>query len=247
MSGALTMWTVVVALFVPAELRKALEQYDFGEFEAACKQLETLRYNKTFDAEARLVTMKYLGACRHVVGDKHAAAAAFNDLLDLDRNAQLDPVQFPPDMVEFFGQVKARHAAARAKVPDAPPPPVVGPDPPPDASGRTSMAWAPFGVGQFQNGQRSKGTTLAVLQGISLGAGVLGLAVFEASKEEGTFLQGGEFRDTDRASALHSTYILGFTAFAGLWIYGIIDASVNARRSAWIAPTPDGLVVGGHW
>lgn len=238
---ALLAWASVVALFLPAELRKALDAYDFGEFETACESLEKLRYNKTFDAEARLVTMKYLGACRHVVGDKHASAASFNELLDLDPNAQLDPVQFPPDMVQFFAQLKARHGT---RAPDPMPTPVPPVEPPAQATASTS--WAPFGAGQFRNGQRSKGMTLAVLQGVTLAAGVVGLGLFEAEKETGTFLQGGEFRDTGKAELLHTTYVAGFTAFFGLWAYGVIDASVNAR-TAWVVPGPDGLVVGGAW
>ncbi len=232
-------WASVVALFLPAELRKALDAYDFGEFETACTALEPLRYNESFDAEARLVTMKYLGACRHVVGDKSASAAAFNELLDLDPSAQLDPVQFPPDMVEFFAKLKARRTTR------APEPPPIQVEPPPPVA-RTSVSWGPFGAGQFKNGQRSKGNTLAVLQGLSLAAGIIGLGLFEAEKENGELLRGGEFKEPDRAELLHRTYLVGFAAFAGLWIYGIVDASANAR-TAWIAPTPDGLAVGGAW
>ncbi len=223
---------VLVSLLLPAELRKAIDDYEFGEVEAACPVLERLRYNETFDAEARLVTMKYLGACRHVAGDKTAAQEAFGELLDLDPNAQLDPVQFPPDMVAFFDALKQQR---RARVAPPPPPPPAKTEPPglrveepmePAPSG--GYAWAPFGVGQFANGQDGKGTALAVLQGLSLATGVVGLGMFEAEKETGSFLQGGEFRDTARAGTLHTTYLVGFGTFAALWVYGIIDASVNA-------------------
>lgn len=259
---------LTVALLLPSELTEALERYDFGEFEAACQQLDALRDADGFDAEARLKTLKYLGACRHALRDDAAADEAWTALLALDPTATLDPVQFPPDMVRFFGKVRGRAEAAareraaaearakaeaeaearrRAAEKAEPPPPPRRRDAPPAKS--RGKAMLPFGVGQFQNGHDAKGATLAALQGVALAVGVGGLLTFESEKESGGFLAGGTFPDPDRADTLQAVYLGGFAAFGALWLYGLIDANVYFDQPPPVAvlPTPDGLAIGGVW
>ncbi len=265
-----TTLLLAVALLLPSELTEALEQYDFGEFEAACQRLDALRDADGFDAEARLKTLKYLGACRHALRDDAGADEAWTALLVLDPTAALDPVQFPPDMVRFFGKVRLRaEAAARARA-DAEarakaeaeaearrratesadekkaPPPRRRVEAPAKSRGRAML---PFGVGQFQNGHDAKGATLAALQGVALAVGVGGLLTFESEKESGAFLGGGTFPDPERADTLQAIYLGGFAAFGALWLYGLIDANVYFDEPPPVAvvPTPDGLAIGGVW
>ena len=266
---------VAVALLLPGALQEALEQYDFGEFEAACARLDGLQAAKDFDVEARLKTLKYLGACRHALRDDPKADEAWTALLAMDGTARLDPVQFPPDMVAFFEGVRdrfearqaedaaamaraardaaARDAAARdAAARDAAARDAAAHATPPPArapSTRKSRARAllPFGVGQFQNGHDAKGTTLAVLDGAALAIGLGGLIAFEMEKESGTLLGGGTFRDPGKADTLQAVYLTGFASFGALWLYGIADGLVNFQDTAAVSilPTPDGFVVGG--
>lgn len=239
---------LLAALLLPASLREALDKYDFGEMEAACTALAAMRDDPAFDTEARLKTLKFLGACNHVLGRLDASTGAFESLLDLDPRAQLDPVQFPPDMVRFFEDLKARHR---------PPPPVASPDPPPPVPApvvepppvqvkaeapapdrSVGLALLPFGAGQFQNGHRTKGTVLATSQGLALAVGFTGLLLFEAEKDSGAFLAGGTFADPDRAEALQTVYLTGFVAFAALWAYGMYDSLVHLGDPAPTALVP---------
>ncbi|MCB9539817.1 MAG: hypothetical protein H6704_26700 [Myxococcales bacterium] len=181
-------------------------------------------------------------------------------------------MQFPPDMVRFFGKVRARAEAAareraaaearakaeaeaeakrraaekRAEHKADPPPPRRRAETP--AKSR-AKAMLPFGVGQFQNGHDGKGATLAALQGVALAVGVGGLLTFESEKESGAFLAGGTFPDPERADTLQAVYLGGFAAFGALWLYGLIDANVYFDEAPPVAivPTPDGLAVGGVW
>lgn len=236
---------LLAALLLPTSLREALDKYDFGEFETACAQLEVLRHEPSFDVEARLKTLKFLGACRHVQGQLDAATEAFEALLDLDPRAKLDPVQFPPDMVRFFADVRARREAS-----PPPPRPEVrpGPEPEPGSEPRSvGLALLPFGVGQAQNHQPTKAAWLGAAQGITLATGVVTLALFESEKESGGFLTGGSFEDTGKAETLHGIYVGSFATFGALWAYGVVDALVNLDEPAPVAvmPTSNGVV--GLW
>lgn len=242
-------WLLAAALLLPASLREALDQYDFGEFDKACATLDRLKTDPSFDTEARLKTLKYLGACRHALQDEPSARAAWTSLLDADPRANLDPVQFPPDMVAFFGAIKQSHAAKpEPKPPAVGPPRVVETVPPKRPAKSKAKAWLPFGVGQFQNGQDTKGYWLAGFQGVTLAAGVGGLVLFESKKRSGGFLSGGEFDDPDEAETLQTLYVAGFVGFAALYAYGVFDALANFDEPAvTVLPTPEGLIIGGRW
>ncbi len=243
----MTATLMVLALLLPSELRNALEKYDFGDFEVACAKLDELRFNNAFDMEARVVTLKYLGACRHVQGDPTGATAAFESLLSLDANAQLDPVQFPPDMVQFFAGVKGKFQSQPEPEPEPKPDQETLDDlrasdshPPRKSAG---VALLPFGAGQFQNGQSGKGVTFATGQAVSFGIGVISLLLFEAEKTSGTFLGGGEFEDPDKAALLQTVELVAFSSFAGLWAWSVIDAFANFDGGVALVPTGDGLTL----
>jgi hypothetical protein len=93
---------------------------------------------------------------------------------------------------------------------------------------RRGVGWAfvPFGVGQFANDQPVKGTLFCVSEvALFLTAGTA-LGVFEASKVNGGFMQGGDFRDTGQAKVLEVVYLAAFWAGVALMAVGIVDALV---------------------
>jgi hypothetical protein len=233
---------LMVVLAGPGELRAALDHYDFGEYAAACEQLETVRAAGGLSREDEIVTLRYLGACHHFLGERDASGRAFEALLDADPRAELDPVQFPPELVAFFRDVRDRRA---------PPPDVVTDAPEAPARGKSrAMAFLPFGVGQFQNDSPGKGALFASLEGVSLGLGVVGLALFESQKQSGGFLRGGTFEDEDQAAQLQTLYVAGFVGFSALWAIGVADALGHFDDGApgvAVMPTPDGFVLGGRF
>lgn len=234
---------LTVALAAPGTLRAALDHYDFGEYGTACQQLEGLRA-AGLPADDDRVALRYLGACHHFLGAEAKSRAAFEALLAAEPAAELDPVQFPPELVSFFREVRARRPASAA---GASPSAV---DAPSTAAPRRSrgVAFLPFGAGQFQNGQPGKGAIFASLEGVALGVGVVGLALFEAEKDSGGLLAGGTFEDEEKAQQLQMVYVAGFATFAALWAIGVGDALANFDEPAVaVLPLPGGAVLGGRF
>ncbi len=235
---------LMVVLAGPGELRAALDHYDFGEYAAACEQLEKLRGEGGLAPEDDRVALRYLGACHHFLGAREPAAKAFEALLDAEPQAELDPVQFPPELVGFFRDLRERRGPAPATPPTATAPAT------PRRDKSRAMAFFPFGVGQFQNDSPGKGALFASLEGVTLGLGVVGLVLFESQKETGGFLQGGTFEDEQQASRLQTIYTMGFVGFGALWAVGVADALIHFDDSApgvAVMPTPDGVVFGGRF
>ena len=93
---------------------------------------------------------------------------------------------------------------------------------------RRGVGWAlvPFGIGQFANGQPVKGTVFCVSELALLLTAGTALGAFEASKVSGTFMQGGDFRDTGQAKTLEVVYLAAFWAGVALMAVGVVEALV---------------------
>ena len=222
---------------------EALDAYAFGEHARACDQLTPLRARADLKPSDKAQVLRHLGACKHVLGKSEGAREAWSALLELEPNAELDPVVFPPEMVSTFRRVKAGRVAtaptpAEVRARDTAPP-AAAPTPPPQAKSRF-VAVLPFGSGQFQNGQATKGAVLAALDSVALATGVIGLALFESQKTSGGFLAGGTFKDPDLASTYQDLYVGGLLVFAGLWIYGAVDGLRHFDAPASVTVTPSG-------
>jgi hypothetical protein len=234
---------LILALAGPEQLRAAFDHYDFGDYAAACQMLEKERGDAGLAPGDRQKVLRYLGACHHFLGEKEAAATAFRELLAEDPHADLDPVQFPPELVAFFRDLQARQAPAPAS---SAPPPEVHATAPRKSRG---VALLPFGAGQFQNGEPGKGAIYASLEGVALSVGIVGLALFESEKKSGSFLSGGRFDDPAQASTLQTLYLGSFITFGALWAIGIGDAFAHFDDGASVTflPSPDGFVLGGRF
>ncbi len=125
-----------------------------------------------------------LGISEYHLGDLAQARAAFVNLLSHDPDYALDPFLVPPAIVEFFDQVKREHEAALAPLrerkralQERAAAGRRGQAQAPGRGGRSAPArprgwsgceehhyffnWLPLGAGQFQNGDRAKGTAIA--------------------------------------------------------------------------------------
>ena len=242
---------LVLAAPAPSDpaVAEALDAYAFGEHARACDQLTPLRARADLKPADKAQVLRHLGACKHVLGKSEGAREAWSALLELEPNAELDPVVFPPEMVSTFRRLKAARPPVETAV--APPRRVEGPGastsgraaaPAPPAKSRF-VAVLPFGAGQFQNGQATKGAVLAAADSVALATGVIGLALFESQKTSGGFLAGGTFKDPDLASTYQDLYVGGLLVFAGPWIYGAVDGLRHFDAPATVTLTP----TGGTW
>jgi hypothetical protein len=195
--NAIVPLLLALALAAPAELKRAKDRFEFGAWADCAGTLRPFlaREPSLTDDEA-VEAWKLLGISEYHLGDKAAARTAFVNLLSFDPDYGLDPFLVPPPIVEFFDKVKKEHEPelaplrerkralkeqqrlaeeakrrllAEEQARNGPPTKVIR------VQERVyALNWMPFGIGQFQNGEKSKGTLFAVseltLAAINVGA-----------------------------------------------------------------------------
>ncbi len=188
---------LLLALAAPPELKRAKDKFEFGAWADAAGSLRQLLAGdpELTDDEA-VDAYRMLGISEYHLGDLPQARAAFVNLLSHDPDYALDPFLVPPAIVEFFDRVKKEHEKALAPLRErrralkeqqrlaeeakrrllaeeqarnGPPTKIVR------VQERLYLFnWMPLGAGQFQNGEKAKGTAIAagqlVLAGINIGA-----------------------------------------------------------------------------
>jgi hypothetical protein len=237
--------SLIVALLLGPAVQKASDAYDYGDFAGACRQLEAARVSADTPSADQPALLRLLGACHQVQHHEEAAAEAWRAWLVLEPAAALDPVVYPPEMVEFFRRLKpsaptpAAPASVAAPEPApttlAPAPASVEPTAGPRGDKSMALAVLPFGLGQFQNGHTTKGWFFAAFDAAALGFAVVNLYRTESLKTSGSFLGGGKYAtDADRQTAEQSLnfYVAGFAIFGALWAYGAVDALTHFEEPA---------------
>jgi tetratricopeptide (TPR) repeat protein len=162
------------------EFANAKNAYEAGEYQTAVARFEELRASQPKNKGLVEELHKLLAVSYLFLGNKAKAEENFLELLSADPEFALDPLVFPIDVIDFFAEVKGRHAerlsalaAARAAEETARE----------EAAaekrrleierlkrnvylGRETerrsllVAVLPFGAGQFQNGHKIKGGLL---------------------------------------------------------------------------------------
>ncbi len=155
-------------------------------------------------------------------GDKPTAEHNFLSYLRIDLDGQLDPTLYPPEVITFFSNVKAKHNAelrARRK--------------------QSKRYWllnlVPTG-GQFQNGDRTKGFLLGGVMGAFLIGNVSTFLVLRSwctrvSGEGGSSLTCDDSKD--RASTASQLRTINLVTGVGLiltYAYGVYDGVQGYRR-----------------
>jgi tetratricopeptide (TPR) repeat protein len=159
------------------DFANAKNAYEAGQYQTAVTRFEALRAANPKNKGLAEETNKLLAVSYLFLGNKTEAEKSFIEILTDDPDFALDPLIFPIDVIDFFSEVKARHAerlaalsAARAAEEEA---------------RRKAeeerlriqteklkrnvyinrevqrrsvlVALMPFGAGQFQNGHKVKG------------------------------------------------------------------------------------------
>ncbi|MCA9578848.1 MAG: hypothetical protein R3B40_20375 [Polyangiales bacterium] len=269
-----------------ADFEAARAAYDAQRFELAAQLFEDLvggPVPRVRNAALRLESRKYLGATYLFLGRPDEARDQFRQLLDEDEAYALDPLGFPAAVQSVFAQARSEREAAQRAAEQAEAArleeeerlrlvrlaeeqerlrqleelaryeTIVLPN-------SRALATVPFGMGQFRNGNRTFGATLAVGE-LALLAGSVGTYVALRSLlataarcgvEPNCVLDRGdpngsptpdEVRFADRERRIRvSNYILT-GSFAALMVIGIIEAHVNfvperRRRRLRVQETP---------
>ena len=176
------------------ELQRGKNAYDRGEFARAVEIIRPLLY-----PEIRLQSDSQIVIAHRVLGvaylfEKKAGEAKleFHKLLQLAPDYHFDPLLDPPEVFDFFNQVRKeyshelaqlearRHEQEKARQRDREECEKArgGPTVIEKRVGRNSFAvnFLPFGAGQFQNGHRKKGWTFLAVESLLGAASVAALA-----------------------------------------------------------------------
>ncbi len=273
---------IALTLAAPPELKRAKDRYEFGAYSEAAAALRQLLKNPSqlSDAEA-IDAYRMLGISEYQLGDRAAARTAFVNLLSVEPDYALDAFLVPPAIVEFFDGVKKEHEAALSPLRErkrelreqqrlaeeakrkllseeqsraGPPEKVVL------VEERVSLCtWFPFGAGQFQNGEKAKGTAIAAGE-IVLGLVNISAIVFHnqiAQDRTRTCVSGQAgcsnppYYDSDRQllSQVDTVKYVSAGLFWALYAYGVWDAHRNfvPRVETEITPGKPGGALKLEW
>jgi tetratricopeptide (TPR) repeat protein len=251
---------LALVLAAPPELKRAKDRFDFGAYADAAGALrQLLAGTPNLTQQESLDAYRMLGISEYQLGDRRAARAAFVNLLSVDPDFALDAFLVPPPIVEFFDAVKKEHEQALAplrerkrelaeqqrladeakrrllleeQVRTGPPTKIVR------IEERVYLFnWLPLGAGQFQNGDRAKGTAIAAGQLVFGLVNVAAIVVHSQIAEDRTRTcvagQPGcsrpPYSDSDRNLLDQLDFVKYASAglFWALYAYGVLDAHRN--------------------
>jgi tetratricopeptide (TPR) repeat protein len=248
---------LALVLAAPPELKRAKDRFDFGAYaDAAASLRQLLAGTPNLTPQESIDAYRMLGIAEYQLGDRRAARAAFVNLLSVDPDFGLDAFLVPPPIVEFFDAVKKEHEAALAplrerkrelaeqqrladeakrrllleeQVRTGPPSKIV------KIEQRVYLFnWLPLGAGQFQNGDRAKGTAIAAGQLVFGLVNVAAIVVHSQIADDRTRTcvagQPGcsrpPYSDSDRNLLDQLDFVKYASAglFWALYAYGVLDA-----------------------
>ncbi len=255
---------LALSLAVPPQspdLKRARDRFEFGAFaEAAGTIRNWLAEHPDASGDDAIEAYRMLGIAELKLGDAAQARAAFVSLLSLDPDYALDPFLVEPKVVEFFDAVKRDNEATLAPLRErkhaldeqrrladeakrrllaeeqaraGAPPKLVR------VQERIYLFnWLPLGAGQFQNGDRAKGTAIAAAE-VVLAATNLGAIVFHnqiaqdpkrrCSTSAPTGCKQPPYTDADRAlmSRIDVVKYASAGLFWAVYAYGVVDAHLH--------------------
>jgi hypothetical protein len=251
---------LALALAAPPELKRARGRLEFGAWADAAGAVRQLlgRQPNLADADA-VEAYRILGIAEFHLGDQNQSRSAFVNLLARDPDYALDAFLVPPAIVEFFDRTKRENESSLAPLRErkralreqerlaeearrkllaeeqaraGPPTKIIR------VQERLYLFnWMPLGAGQFQNGQRSKGTALAAGQVV---AGLVNLSAIllhnQIAEDRSRSCISGQpgcsrppYSDADRRllTQIDIGKYVSAGVFWGLYAWGVWDAHRN--------------------
>lgn len=228
-------------------LRRAINEYAYGNYAATIEQLHALLYPMRLTSDAQVIeARKYLGLSYFLTDNQDAMREEFAKLLYLEPDYQLDPFSVPPPIIEAFEQVRASMQTQldvirlRRKEATEPVSPIrrIAPLQQIVETKSDLVSVLPFGAGQFQNGERGLGTFFAVSEAVLL---AINIGSFVAA----TYGIGDNYASSDKGwvTGLTITQYASLSLFALTWGVGAYQARVNMtpRLTTGVPPTTSAL------
>ena len=229
--------------------RGRYERHEYGRAVEAFRSLVGSDPPRIANALLVLESRKYYAASLLFMGAKEEARAQFRLLLLQEPEYALDPLAFPKEVVALFDSVKESVRQELAKQREDEQNRALEAERRVRATEQLRRAnllrltqlaeqqslvvqnsrWiasVPFGVGQFQNGDRGLGVALAMSQGLAVATSVVSFIGWQNVADDNPTL--AERDDTAQVERLwRTTNIVAFSSFAVLALAGIIDAHVR--------------------
>ena len=227
-AGAAPTRTTAVRPDATASLRAANQALVDGDWERAAALIAALDVDRLVGAD-RAEAHRILGVAAFFLGRLADAERELLAYMSRDLDARLDPSVTPPEAVTFFEDVRARHAAELRAL-----------RPKPKRSGAINLLPP---LGQFQNGERTKGWIIAGTGVALLATNVGSYVALRQWCDEGD----GTCSSGDRARRMRVVNLVSGVGFVATYLYGVIDGYVGFRRrrgpEIHVAPTPSGAAV----
>jgi hypothetical protein len=273
---------LALVLAAPPELKRAKDRFEFGAYaDAAASIRQMLSKSPDLAPQEAVEAYRILGIAEYQLGDKLAARAAFVNLLSFEPDYALDTFLVPPPIVEFFDAVKKEHEpalaplrerrrelAAQQRLADEAKRRLLAEEQlrtgPPGKIVRVEervylFNWLPLGAGQFQNGERAKGTAIAAGQLVLGIVNVAAIVVHNQIADDRTRTcisgQAGcsrpPYSDSDREllTQIDAVKYASAGLFWALYAYGVWDAHRGfvPRIETEITPSQNGGVLKLGW
>jgi hypothetical protein len=253
---------LALALATPdADVKRARDRYEFGAYaDAAVAVRQMLAETPNLPEPVAIEAWRILGLAEFQLGDMSGARSAFVNLLSIDPDQTLDPFLVPPPIVDFFDKVRAqaepelaplrerkkqlkeqerladearRRLLLEEQIRSGPPSRVIV-----VREHIYLLNFLPFGVGQFQNGDTTKGIVIAVSQvvlgAVNIGAIFAHNAIAQDSSRRCLVSNPNNcsnppIPDSDRALLQNIDIVKYVSAglFWGVYVYGVADSLVH--------------------
>jgi len=238
-NSPITATLIVVLLALPSSVkadedeafRLAENTFQYQDYEKAVELLTALfePVMQLKDKTKIRTAYEYLGAAHWFQGNKEAAEEAFTRLLLLSAEQRLDPLFYPPTLVQFYDEVveklqRLELIAGKEKNEETKPP-----EDKPEKQEIVRVrretieyhpyvtAFVPFGVGQFYNGDNIGGSIFLVSEVLALGTAITSYyMILDTAKV-----------DKDLAEKWETAFWVSQATFLGLAITGIIEAALR--------------------
>ena len=237
-----------------SDFESGRQLYERGQYQEAAEEFQSLvggRFPNAQNPIIRLEARKYLGASYLFIERPNAARRQFRLILEEDPGYEIDPVAFPKSVVETFlevqskvqlqqNRVREKEAAQEFREREAQMrnlvleqerirrlEELVASETIEQVNSRW-IAALPFGIGQFQNGDRRLGIGLAVVESTFLVASFATFIAHNRLRNESP--NPNELARAQRAErALRITNWVSSGVFGGVAIGGIIDAQLRFK------------------
>jgi tetratricopeptide (TPR) repeat protein len=235
----------------------AKNAYDAGEYEVAVTRFEELLESDLKNPALIIETYKLLGVSFMFTGNRDEAEAAFLKLLTLSPEHTLDPLVFPIDVIDFFTAIKRRNDERLAELARVRAAEEVARHEAEEEARRAELqklartyylersreeksllvALMPLGAGQFQNGEKIKGSLFLggelLLGATAMTTYFLHEGLRPRSKEPFASTEDRQAYERLEAGYRISNYA-SLVALGLLAVTGVVDSLYNFKRETII-------------